>query len=102
MNVIRKGPSEVIPLIFDYRARLGDLAHGATIQSIESLSVAPDDELDIGTAGNALIDPLSELEVAVVATGGVACKIYTCTCRATVRHSGADYTFDVVLYVLVH
>ena len=101
MKFIPKSPSEVIPLIFDYRTRLGGLAAGATIQSVDALTVDPTGELSIGTIGEALIDELSQIEVAVVATGGTSPKIYACTCRSTVNHSGSEYVFDVVLHVLV-
>jgi hypothetical protein len=101
VNIIPKGPAEVIPLIFDFRARLGALAYGASIDSIAALTVDPPGALDIGVAGDAMIDDLSRIEVAVVATGGVVDRLYACTCRANVVHSGGTYVFDVVLYVLV-
>ena len=63
--------------------------------------MTPAGSLAIGLPQDALIDELSGLEVAVVATGGNINTIYSCRCRAQIEHSGGEYVFDVTVNLVV-
>ena len=102
MKFVRKTPAEVMPLVFDFRHRLNGLSDGAIIKPpILALEVTPAGALSLGLPQDALIDELSGLEVAVVATGGTVNTIYSCRCRAQIEHSGGEYVFDVAINMVV-
>lgn len=104
MHVTEKWPNEVIPLTFFFAPRLGGLAKGARVTEVTGLTVTPDDDsldLSIGAPHEAVIDPVTEMAVQVVAEKGISQRIYQVSCTAGVVHAGNPYTFTIVLPVKV-
>lgn len=105
MTVLSKYASERMPLIFDFTSRLGELAPGARIlEPVLSLSCTPtgnDDDLYIGALEEAIVDPVEELAVQVLAEAGRSGVVYRPACRVAVAHAGHEYEFEVQLTVFV-
>lgn len=104
IDTIVKRPGEIMPLTFNFVTRLGSLARGATITSVEDLTVTPTgdvDDLDIGTPVQAKVNEVTNLQVQCIASKGRAGTVYHARCSVIATHAGNPYTFEVILPIVV-